>query len=138
MPVGALTLTGFVPTVVATNNKNITIGLGVLTLVGFNPTVSVTNNLNVSPSLGQLIAAGFVPTVAVTNNNAASITFTIASDSTWLTATSTTLTIPAASNQNVTVTADTIALSSGVYSGNITITPSLGSPTIIPVSITVL
>lgn len=109
--------------------------------VGFlaNATTSTPVNFDSFMAIDQTnMGTRYNQTVAVTNNNAASITFTIASDSTWLTATSTTLTIPAASNQNVTVTADTTTLSSGVYSGNITITPSLGSATIIPVSITVL
>lgn len=65
---GALTLTGFAPTVFASDNKNIVVDLGVLTLTGLAPTVTVTNNKNISAGVGALSISGFAPTVSVTNN----------------------------------------------------------------------
>lgn len=61
--VGALAISGFAPTVAVSDNKNITAGLGELTITGFEPTVSVTNNLNVSPGVGELTITGFAPTI---------------------------------------------------------------------------
>lgn len=78
---GELTMAGFAPSVVATNNKNIAAGLGELTITGFSPTVSVSNNLNVSADFGALTITGFEPTVSVTANlnvtpDVGSLTFT--------------------------------------------------------------
>jgi hypothetical protein len=65
---GQAILTGFVPTVVATANITLNIGLGQLTLSGFAPTVAVSNNIRVSVGLGQLTLNGFSPTVNISQS----------------------------------------------------------------------
>jgi hypothetical protein len=66
IPLGTLTLTGFNPTVVVSNNTVINVPLGTLTLTGFNPTVVVSNNTVINIPLGTLTLTGFNPTVVVT------------------------------------------------------------------------
>lgn len=66
--VGDLTLTGFAPTVVASNHKNVSPGLGEITFTGFAPTVAVSDNKNILADVGSLTLTGFGPTVSVTSN----------------------------------------------------------------------
>jgi hypothetical protein len=61
---GQLDLISFSPTVTATDNKNITVGLAQLLLTGIEPTVTTTNNINVSPQLAQLTLTGYSPTIS--------------------------------------------------------------------------
>lgn len=65
---GEVTITGFAPTVVATDHKNVLAGLGEISLTGFAPTVSVTDNKNVQADTGAVSLTGFEPTVSVTSN----------------------------------------------------------------------
>jgi hypothetical protein len=50
VPVGALTLTGFAPTVTNGAGNTIAVPLGSMTLTGFAPTVSVTQDLLIQPA----------------------------------------------------------------------------------------
>jgi hypothetical protein len=65
---GALTATGFAPTVSATANQTVTAGLGEATLTGFAPTVTATNHQTVAAGLGALVATGYEPTVSASNH----------------------------------------------------------------------
>lgn len=65
---GALTLTGFAPTVAISNNQNVQPGCGVVTATGFAPTITISNNKIVAPGVGALAGAGFAPTIAVSDN----------------------------------------------------------------------
>lgn len=58
--VGALTLTGFAPTVFVPDPKTANPGAGDLTLTGFAPTLAI--NKGISPGVGALSLAGFDPT----------------------------------------------------------------------------
>lgn len=66
--VGALTCTGFAPTVAVSNNINVLTGVGSLVLTGFSPTVAANGNVTVATGVGALTLTGFSPTVAVSNN----------------------------------------------------------------------
>jgi hypothetical protein len=69
---GALTATGFAPTVSATANQLVTAGLGALIATGFAPTVSATANQIVTPELGAATVAGLAPSVSATAHVTAS------------------------------------------------------------------
>jgi hypothetical protein len=59
--VGALAVTGLVPTV--TTQRDVSAGLGALTITGHAPTVSTTSETAVSAGLGALTITGLAPTV---------------------------------------------------------------------------
>lgn len=65
VPAGSLALTGFAPTVSATDNQIIAVPAGALTLAGFAPTVNVGANQSISVPAGSLTMTGFAPTVNV-------------------------------------------------------------------------
>lgn len=65
---GALTLTGYAPTVFATDTKNVTPSTGELVLTGYSPTVSVSDNKSVTPATGEITLEGHAPIIAVTEN----------------------------------------------------------------------
>jgi len=52
----------------AGGGTTVTTSLGQLTLIGFNPNIIATNNTVVTTSLGVLTLTGFIPTVNTTNN----------------------------------------------------------------------
>lgn len=62
---GSLTLTGYAPTVTATQSATASPGAGSLTLTGFAPTISTTQGANVTPGTGALVITGYAPTVTV-------------------------------------------------------------------------
>lgn len=63
---GNLTLTGYAPTVSATDGtRAIDTGLGNLSLTGYAPTLAVTEHQFASPGLGELVVTGYAPTVQV-------------------------------------------------------------------------
>ena len=66
--VGSLVLTGFAPTVSATQSQTVTPGVGSLTLTGFAPDVSAGTNATASPGAGSLTLTGLAPTVSATSN----------------------------------------------------------------------
>lgn len=61
--VGALTFTGFVPTVSAADNKTVSPGVGSVSFTGFTTTIDITNNITVIVGLGDLSVTGFAPTI---------------------------------------------------------------------------
>ena len=73
-------------------------------------------------------------TVNVTNTGGSTLTFTAASDSTWLTVTPTSGTAP----QTLQLAASTSGLAIGAYTGHITVTPSSGAPATISVALKVV
>lgn len=64
--IGALTLTGFAPTVSTPNPINVLAGLGALSFTGFAPLIQVS--INVNAGIGVVTYDGFAPTVSVTAN----------------------------------------------------------------------
>jgi hypothetical protein len=72
-------------------------------------------------------------TVALTNNGGGALTFTATSDSSWLTVSPTSGNVP----NTLSVQANMSGLTAGTYHGNVTITPSQGSPQTIPVTLSV-
>lgn len=65
---GALTLTGYAPTIAQTITTNVTPGVGSLTLTGYAPSVSQSVVTNVVPQAGALTLTGFAPSVTRTAN----------------------------------------------------------------------
>lgn len=63
---GALTLTGYAPTVAATDNKTLTPAAASLTLTGYAPTVSVSDNVFLAPAAGTLTLTGQTSTQKTT------------------------------------------------------------------------
>lgn len=97
-----------------------------------------------SPSLGvnpkglsfSATAGGPAPssqTVSVTNQGSGTLTFTTSSDSSWLGVSPASGQAPATLTAQPTIT----GLNAGTYNGNITVTPSSGTPFSIPVTLTV-
>lgn len=66
VPAGSLTLTGFAPTVTVSDNKTIAVPAGSLSLTGFAPTVIASSANIISIPAGALVLTGFAPTVSVT------------------------------------------------------------------------
>lgn len=60
---GALTFTGYVPTVTRTDNQTVAPAKGALAFTGKVPTVTRTDNQTVAPAKGALTFTGYVPTV---------------------------------------------------------------------------
>jgi hypothetical protein len=69
VPLGTLTLTGQVPTIVQSANNVIAVPLGTLTLTGQTPTVVQSANQIVNVPLGTLTLTGQTPTIIQTANN---------------------------------------------------------------------
>lgn len=67
---GALTLTGLVPTVSATGGGSVSVssGLGQAVITGLAPTVAATGNQFATSGLGQAVITGLAPTVVATDN----------------------------------------------------------------------
>ncbi|MGI9541923.1 MAG: hypothetical protein ACR2MX_01615 [Cyclobacteriaceae bacterium] len=61
VPVGALTLNGQVPTIIATDDQTVQIPVGALNLNGFAPTATLTDNQLVNIPTGVLNLNGFAP-----------------------------------------------------------------------------
>jgi uncharacterized protein (TIGR03437 family) len=72
-------------------------------------------------------------TVALSSTDGAQISFQVASDSTWLSATASVSYTPSV----LTVTVSAVNLTAGIYEGNITVTPSTGGILTIPVTLQV-
>jgi uncharacterized protein (TIGR03437 family) len=70
-------------------------------------------------------------TVALSSNDGAQISFQVASDSTWLSVTASVSYTPSV----LTVTVNAVNLTTGIYQGNITVTPSTGGTLTIPVTL---
>lgn len=69
--VGALTLTGYAPTVSRTENKAVAPNVGSLSITGYAPTVAQSSSgTSVAPGAGVLTLAGYAPTVSRTANQA--------------------------------------------------------------------
>jgi hypothetical protein len=69
--VGALSLAGFVASVVATANQVVNAGVGALLITGFAPTVSVNpvgGSHEALPGTGEIVVEGHAPSASVTNN----------------------------------------------------------------------
>jgi len=60
---GALTITGYAPTVAATQNQNVSPSTGKLVITGYAPTVFASKE--VTPATGELVITGYAPTVVV-------------------------------------------------------------------------
>ena len=73
VPAGTLALTGLSPTVVASNHQTVTVPLGTLNLTGFAPTVVVSANQTVTVPLGALTLTGLAPTVIATANQSVAV-----------------------------------------------------------------
>lgn len=65
---GALAVTGFAPTIVSSNHKIVVLGTGALTVTGFAPAIVVSNNQATLFGIGSVVVTGFAPTVIVSNN----------------------------------------------------------------------
>lgn len=63
VPAGALTLTGYAPTVSVTNHQRVSVPAGALTLTGYAPSVAVSDNQRVSVPAGSLTLTGYAPAV---------------------------------------------------------------------------
>jgi outer membrane protein assembly factor BamB len=101
-------------------------------------TIGTSPSLGVSPkSLSfSATAGGPAPssqTVSVTNQGSGTLTFTASSDSSWLGVSPASGQAPA----SLTVQPNITGLNAGTYNGNITVTPSSGTPVTIPVTLTV-
>lgn len=74
-------------------------------------------------------------TLGITNTGGGTLNFTISDDAPWLSVTPTSGTAP----QNLSVSVDTTGLAAGTYNGTISITApgAVGSPTSVPVTLTV-
>ena len=70
-------------------------------------------------------------TVALSSNDGAQISFQVASDSTWLSVTASVSYTPSV----LTITVNAVNLTTGIYQGNITVTPSTGGTLTIPVTL---
>ncbi len=73
VPAGALTLTGYAPTVSFTAHQTIAVPAGALTLTGFAPTVSTSAAQTIAVPAASLTLTGFAPTVAATANQSISV-----------------------------------------------------------------
>lgn len=73
VPAGALTLTGYAPTVSFTAHQTISVPTGALTLTGFAPTVSTSAAQTIAVPAASLTLTGFAPTVAATANQSISV-----------------------------------------------------------------
>jgi len=73
VPAGALTLTGYAPTVSFTAHQTIAVPAGALTLTGFAPTVSTSASQTIAVPAASLTLTGFAPTVAATANQSISV-----------------------------------------------------------------
>jgi hypothetical protein len=62
--VGAITVTGYAPTV--SQPHAVAPGVGAITVTGFTPTVARTANQFITPGVGSVTVAGYAPTVART------------------------------------------------------------------------
>ncbi len=97
-------------------------GIPVKFVISNNPLLSLsTNTLNFTSSFGsatppptQVVQVSTIPT------NSPSVAFTLSSDSTWLTATESTLTTPS----TITVSVNSTNFAVGPYVGHLTITPN--------------
>lgn len=68
IPQGALTLTGFAPTVDVTNDIQISIPQGALSLTGFAPTVEISADINIDVPQAALSLTGYAATINLTNH----------------------------------------------------------------------
>lgn len=62
--VGALTITGYAPTVTAEQFATVEPGVGALVVTGFAPTITATASPTVEPGVGALTITGYAPTVS--------------------------------------------------------------------------
>lgn len=66
VPVGAVSVTGYAPTVSATANQSISVPTGVVSLTGYAPTVSTSASQSISVPAGAVSLTGYAPTVFTT------------------------------------------------------------------------
>lgn len=66
IPVAALALTGYPPTVEITEHVDVEIPVAALTLTGYPPTVEITEHVNVEIPVAALTLTGYPPTVEAT------------------------------------------------------------------------
>jgi hypothetical protein len=69
---GVLTATGFAPSIAVSNHQTVNAGVGALTATGFAPVAAVSNNIAVAPALGVVTATGFAPSASASNAQGAS------------------------------------------------------------------
>lgn len=91
VPAGAITLTGYAPTVSFTAHQTIAVPKGALVLSAFAPTVSTSAAQTIAVPLASLTLTGFAPTVAATAHQtisvpAASLTLTAYAPTVYTTA----------------------------------------------------
>lgn len=149
---GSLTITGYAPTVTATDNKTVTPSAGSLAITGYAPTVVATDNKTVEPSVGSLALTGYAPTVTATDNQfvtpgagsvaitgyAPTVSFTnhqfVTPATGTLTLTGYEPTVAVSDNQAVTPGAGSLAITGYAptisIGGNVTVTPEVGTVTI--------
>lgn len=63
VPAGAVTLTAFAPTVTAGGTASTSVPLGTVTLTGYAPTVTVGGSASIDVPLGTVALTGYAPTV---------------------------------------------------------------------------
>lgn len=68
VPLATLVLTGYVPTIVVSDNQEVDVPLGTLTLTGYTPTIAVSDNVSIDVPAGTLVLTGYAPTITVTTN----------------------------------------------------------------------
>ena len=66
VPVAALEITGYAPTVATP--VNVTVPVGVLEIIGYAPVVTTTANVDIEIPTGSLEIAGYAPIVTITGN----------------------------------------------------------------------
>lgn len=67
-PTGAITYTGFAPTVTATDNQIVDVPVGAVTLTGYAPTVTIGDAVEVEIPAGAITYTGLAPTVTASDN----------------------------------------------------------------------
>lgn len=73
VPAGSLSVTAFAPTIAVTANQQIAVPAGSLTLTGFAPSVSVSDNKQIAVPAGSLTLTAFAPTVSVSDNKSVAV-----------------------------------------------------------------
>ena len=114
VPVGALTLTGYVPIIATTDHQTVSVPAGSLSLTGYTPTVTTSNQQTISVPAGAITLTGYVPTVTATAN------WTINVPAEGLTLTGLAPTVASSGNQLISIPAGALNLTAYTPAVNVT------------------
>ena len=73
VPLGAVSVAGYAPTVTATANQTISVPVGAVSLAGYAPTISTSASQAIAVPAGAVTLAGYAPTVTATANQAIAV-----------------------------------------------------------------